>query len=188
MCIRCFCLLFAGVHLGLTDINCQCTVAHTWLRSIGFWSWSRFLAVSLQMTWIINPTVGCRYFPPGTVGVNSLPKTVAWQRRDCNLNPGPSAPESSMLTTRLLSDVRLLCASLSGDLVMPQTRRWIGDTAEAAAVNHCFVSLTENISAYRRQETDWWSFCDAPSVCMTVIVQYKWLCYCYYYATPPSVC
>jgi len=35
--------------------------------------------------------------------VNSLPKTVTRQRRDCDLNPGPSAPESSMLTTRLLS-------------------------------------------------------------------------------------
>ena len=37
------------------------------------------------------------------MGVNSLPKTVTGQRRDCDLNPGPSAPESSTLTTRLLS-------------------------------------------------------------------------------------
>jgi len=37
----------------------------------------------------------------GTMGVNSLPKTVTRQRRDCDLNPGPSAPESSTLTTRL---------------------------------------------------------------------------------------
>ena len=37
------------------------------------------------------------------MGVNSLPKTVTRQRRDCDLNPGPSAPESSTLTTRLLS-------------------------------------------------------------------------------------
>jgi len=37
------------------------------------------------------------------MGVNSLPKTVILQRRDCDLNPGPSAPESSMLTTRLPS-------------------------------------------------------------------------------------
>jgi len=37
------------------------------------------------------------------MGVNSLPKTVARQRRDCDLNPGPSAPESSTLTTRLPS-------------------------------------------------------------------------------------
>ena len=38
-----------------------------------------------------------------TMGVNSLPKTVTRQRRDCNLNPGPSAPESSTLATQLLS-------------------------------------------------------------------------------------
>jgi len=35
--------------------------------------------------------------------VNSLPKTVIRQRRSCDLNPGPSAPESSTLTTRLPS-------------------------------------------------------------------------------------
>ena len=33
--------------------------------------------------------------------MNSLPKTVTRQRRDCDLNPGPSAPESRTLTTRL---------------------------------------------------------------------------------------
>ena len=37
------------------------------------------------------------------MGVNSLPKTVTRQRRDCDLNPGPSASESSTLTTRLPS-------------------------------------------------------------------------------------
>jgi len=35
--------------------------------------------------------------------VNSLPETVTRQRRDCDLNPGPSVPESSTLTTRLPS-------------------------------------------------------------------------------------
>ena len=35
-------------------------VARTWLPSVGFRSWFRFLAVSLQVTW-----VGCYYFPPG---------------------------------------------------------------------------------------------------------------------------
>ena len=35
--------------------------------------------------------------------MNSLPKTVTRQRRGCDLNPGPSAPESSTLTTRLPS-------------------------------------------------------------------------------------
>ena len=72
--------------------------------------------------WVINPAVGCHYFPPGlqlpsqpvkgllpirclvnwgTMGANSLPKTVTRQRSGCDLNPGPSAPESSTLTTRL---------------------------------------------------------------------------------------
>ena len=37
------------------------------------------------------------------MGVNSLPKTVTRQRRDCDLNPGPTAPEFSTLTTRLPS-------------------------------------------------------------------------------------
>ena len=37
------------------------------------------------------------------MGVSSLPETVTRQRRDCDLNPGPSVPESSTLTTRLPS-------------------------------------------------------------------------------------
>jgi len=37
------------------------------------------------------------------MGVNSLPKTVSRQRRDCDLNPGLSVPESSTLTARLPS-------------------------------------------------------------------------------------
>ena len=40
-------------------------VAHTRLPSVWFRSWSRFLAVSLQVTWVINQAVGCHYFPPG---------------------------------------------------------------------------------------------------------------------------
>jgi len=38
--------------------------------------------------------------------VNSFAKTVARQRRGFDLNPGPSAPESSTLTTRLPSHPR----------------------------------------------------------------------------------
>ena len=37
------------------------------------------------------------------MGVTSLPKTVTRQRRGCDLNPGPSAPKSSTLTTQLPS-------------------------------------------------------------------------------------
>jgi len=39
----------------------------------------------------------------GTMGVNSLPKTVTRQRRDCDSNPCCSEPESGTLTTRLTS-------------------------------------------------------------------------------------
>ena len=86
-------------------------VAHTRLPSLGFRSYSRFLAVSLQVTWVINPAVGCYYFLPGlqlppqegcyqfcclvnrgTMGVSSLPKTVTRQRRGCDLNPGLLRP------------------------------------------------------------------------------------------------
>ena len=38
--------------------------------------------------------------------MNSLPKTVTGQRRDCDLNPGPSAPESGPLSTQLPSHPR----------------------------------------------------------------------------------
>ena len=102
-------------------------LAHTRLPSVWFQSWSRFLAVSLQVTQVINPVVGCHYFPPG-LQLPSQPlrgllpilllgeqrhdgcKQLAYdccpitrQRRSCNLNPGPSASESSTLTTRLPS-------------------------------------------------------------------------------------
>ena len=36
-------------------------------------------------------------------GCEQFSETVTRQRRDCDLNPGPSAPESSTLTTRLPS-------------------------------------------------------------------------------------
>ena len=54
-----------------------------------------------------NPQEGCYQLcclvNRGMMGVNSLPKTVTRQRRGCDLNQGPSAPESSTLTTRLPS-------------------------------------------------------------------------------------
>jgi len=37
------------------------------------------------------------------MGVNRLPKTVTRQHRGCNVNPDPTVPESSTLTTRLPS-------------------------------------------------------------------------------------
>jgi len=54
------------------------------------------------------------------MGVNSLPKTVTRQRRGCDLNPGPTAPESSALTTRLPSHPLgvSVCVSVSVDVLL----------------------------------------------------------------------
>ena len=59
------------------------------------------------------------------MGVNSLPKTVTRQRRDCDLNPGRSAPESSTLTTRLPShptvvNIGVNAAAVAGFATHPQ--------------------------------------------------------------------
>jgi len=55
-----------------------------------------------RLTWVVpdkGPLNGCVCVNRGTMGVSSLPKTVNRQRRDCDLNPGSSVPESSTLTT-----------------------------------------------------------------------------------------
>jgi len=57
--------VISGMLLPVCAEYKKVKVAHTRLLSVGFWSLSRFLAVSLQMMWVINPAVGCRYFPPG---------------------------------------------------------------------------------------------------------------------------
>jgi len=121
-------------------------VAHTRLPSVGFRSWSRFLAVSLQVTWVINPAIGCHYFPPGLQpppqplrgllpilllgeqrhnGCESLPKAVTRQRRGCDLNPGPSVPESSTLTTRLPSHPPELHVRSSSNVCACYFRPWL---------------------------------------------------------------
>jgi len=62
------------------------------------------------------------------MGVNSLPKTVTRQRRGCDLNPGPSAPVSSTLTTRLPSHattdlIKRLRESLSSQFTVADRER-----------------------------------------------------------------
>ena len=75
--------------------------------------------------------------------MNSLPESVARQRRGCDLNRGPTALDSSILTTRLPSDPRypdyispgpLRCADVFCSLidrVLPQSRRKQYDAAGA---------------------------------------------------------
>ena len=56
-----------GRFMMLTTYCVDCMkkvkVAHTRLRSVGFRSWSWFLAVSWQVTGVVNSAVGCHYFP-----------------------------------------------------------------------------------------------------------------------------
>ena len=40
-------------------------LAHGLITSVGLRADHGFLAVSPQVTLVINPVVGCRYFPPG---------------------------------------------------------------------------------------------------------------------------
>jgi len=117
--VACHCTIFI-VHILFCYIK-KVKVAHTRLPSVGYRSWSRFLAVSLQVTWFINLAVGCHYFPPG-LQLPSQPlrglliiSLLGEQRHDwCEQFAyycyptvsrlrfeGPSA--SSMLTTRLPS-------------------------------------------------------------------------------------
>jgi len=92
-------------------------VAHTRLQSIGF------AALGSQPAGDVSHKPGSRLpllsarppvipatlkraatnFAAWWMGVNSLPNSVTRQRHDCNLNPGPSVPDSSTLTTRLPS-------------------------------------------------------------------------------------
>ena len=88
-----FISISAGYQLSSFYFTCCIKVAHTRTRlpSVGFRSWSRFLAVSSQVTWVINPETRWVW----TVSPRLLPDSVA----AANLKPGPSAPVSSTLTT-----------------------------------------------------------------------------------------
>jgi len=73
------------------------------------------------------------------MAVSSLPKTVTRQRSDCDSNPGPSAPESSTLTTRLPSHP--LPSSLLARIVKwlrVQVSRW---TVRRTGVLRCHRSF-----------------------------------------------
>jgi len=66
------------------------------------------------------------------MGVNSFPKTVTRRRRGCDLNPGPSAPESSTLTTRLPSHPK--------DVIMV-IKYFMRDYTELCGVNVVFITI-----------------------------------------------
>ena len=86
------------------------------------------------------------------MGVNSLPKTVTRQRRDCNLNPGPSAPESSMLLgyrANLFRNIYIAinilntCASLTLPAVSASVNK-----EDRPTVTHYIANSTDNSLRY----------------------------------------
>jgi len=77
------------------------------------------------------------------MGVNSLPKTVSQQRRGCDLNPGPSVPESSTLSTRLPSHHAAMRAKTA-------------TTASAAGVGHGLLELLMRSRDWRSVKWGHW--------------------------------
>jgi len=96
------------------------------------------------------------------MGVNSLPKTVTRQRRSCDLNPGPFAPESSML---------LLTTGL------PSALGPVGISTKLGVQRlPCFVHI-----AYGRESVLPWRRCDtlcASGFADDVIFAYNGQCGC----------
>jgi len=87
--------------------------------------------------------------------VNSLPKTVTRQRRDCDLNPGLSAPQSSTLTTRLPSHPRY-CLTTEKDQNGHQRKHIVSPLV-------CFLIIPRPAPTY-------WALSNAaiyPSVCLS---------------------
>ena len=83
-------------------------VAHTRLPSVWFRSWSRLFAVSLQVTWVINPAVGCQYFPPGP----QLSSQPLRGLLPILVNRGTMGVNSYKTASRLRFEPRLYCASV----------------------------------------------------------------------------
>jgi len=79
------------------------------------------------------------------MGVNSLPKTVTRQRRGCDLNPGPSALESSTLNSRLPSHPE-------GNTYLNFLKTQQDRSREASASK--ISSLRRSVSTEHRLETD----------------------------------
>ena len=68
------------------------------------------------------------------MGVNSLPKTVTRHCHGCDLNPGPSAPESSTLTTRLPKLREKSTACTASSVIRLSVRQRIADALTTASI------------------------------------------------------
>ena len=65
--------------------------------------------------------------------MNSLPKTVTQQRRDCDLNPDPTAPESSTLPLSYIFLILVLCLLRIVSLTVKKMRYVVHDAV------HCSI-------------------------------------------------
>ena len=92
-----------------------------------------------------NPREGCCQFcclaNRGTIGVNGLPRTVTRQLRDCDLNPGPSVPESSTL---IVYRATLICSWT----YLSDIRRYMPHGPHAAARGTRIVSTQRTVEVY----------------------------------------
>ena len=89
------------------------------------------------------------------MGVNSLPKTVTRQRRGCYLNPGPSAPESSTLTTRLPSHPHPNCQILiSQSLNSEKTMNLHWRHRSAIGTNTLAESVAESVGRTEQERVE----------------------------------
>ena len=81
----------------------------------------------------------------GTMGVNSLLKTVTRQRRSCDLNPGPSAPESTRPPSHPIIDIKYI-------LLLASVARWcsqgirLASQEVASSAQTCLCRLAVEIS------------------------------------------
>jgi len=96
------------------------------------------------------------------MGVNSLPKTVSRQRRDCDLNPGSSAPESSTLTTRLPSHPTLDIDKDIIELLRIRRLTYFGHASRMPAemisdfhTLHCLDVLGDLVQEEDRERNGW---------------------------------
>ena len=88
--------------------------------------------------------------------MSSLPKTVTRQRHDCDLNPGPSAPESSTLTTRLPSHPRVkysVAIQISGECVCG-VKRCLCVTVQHVAMTSSSAATRDAVYPHDGSATD----------------------------------
>ena len=88
------------------------------------------------------------------MGVNSLPKTVTRQRHGCDLNPGPSASESSTLITRLPNSIDCSRIAISVCVyvclyVCQLSKSTVTNFSAHAACNHELAFLWRRCSVLR---------------------------------------